>query len=212
MKRKDAALWERLELVIDATKHSVNSFAKHIGLPRGENLYQIRRGNNGISLDVARRIHENYPEYSISWLLCGEEDAVILTDKAESVVRIPVFRNIWLAESLSGEKASDQLVISTAAANGAQFAIPYVDDILNPYLRDSLVLLREHRDEDILYGNIYLIATAHSRIFRIVHKDENPKFLRLKTLQPSVFNDIQLSRDSILGMWLAVGAVCNMGR
>lgn len=48
--------WKRLEEVIAATGHTVNAFARHIGLPRGENLYQIKRGNNGISCDVAKRI------------------------------------------------------------------------------------------------------------------------------------------------------------
>ena len=28
---------------------TVNYFALYIGLPRGENLYQIKKGNNGIS-------------------------------------------------------------------------------------------------------------------------------------------------------------------
>lgn len=54
--------WQRIEMVIQQSKMTANAFARHIGLPRGENLYQIKKGNNGISLDVATRICQHYPE------------------------------------------------------------------------------------------------------------------------------------------------------
>ena len=34
--------WNRLKKVIDWSRLSVNAFAKHIGLKRAENLYQIK--------------------------------------------------------------------------------------------------------------------------------------------------------------------------
>ena len=48
--------WQRIEAVIKWANMSTNYFARYIGLARGENLYQIKRGNNGISLNVADRI------------------------------------------------------------------------------------------------------------------------------------------------------------
>ena len=41
-------------------------------MARGENLYQIKRGNNGVSLDVADRIVAKFPEVSKLWLLTGD--------------------------------------------------------------------------------------------------------------------------------------------
>ena len=38
----------------------------------GRNLYQIKRGNNGVSLDVADRIVAKFPEVSKLWLLTGD--------------------------------------------------------------------------------------------------------------------------------------------
>lgn len=64
--------WKRIEAVINLSGMSTNAFARYIGLPRGENLYQIKRGNNGVSLDVADRIVAKYPEVSKLWLLTGE--------------------------------------------------------------------------------------------------------------------------------------------
>ena len=53
--------WQRIEAVIKWANMSTNYFALYIGLARGENLYQIKRGNNGISLDVADRIVSKIP-------------------------------------------------------------------------------------------------------------------------------------------------------
>lgn len=64
--------WERIEAVIKMAQMTTNSFARHIGLPRGENLYQIKRGNNGVSQDVANRIIKKFPEISKLWLMTGE--------------------------------------------------------------------------------------------------------------------------------------------
>ena len=64
--------WHRLERVIKWTGLSVNSFALNIGLKRSENLYQIKRGNNGISRDLAELIAAKYPSVSKGWLLTGE--------------------------------------------------------------------------------------------------------------------------------------------
>ena len=55
-------IWNRLEAVIRWSHMSINAFARHIGLPRGENLYQIKRGNNGLSIHVADMICEKFPE------------------------------------------------------------------------------------------------------------------------------------------------------
>lgn len=69
--------WERLSAVIGRTGMSINRFAKHIGLPVGENLYRIQRGQNRMSRDVANRIVEHFPEISKGWLLCGEGEMLI---------------------------------------------------------------------------------------------------------------------------------------
>lgn len=66
--------WKRLDQIIRESGLSVNAFARRIGLLRGENLYQIRRGNNGISRDLALRIHTCFPQYGVGWILTGEKD------------------------------------------------------------------------------------------------------------------------------------------
>ena len=70
--------WERIEAVM---KHyqfpSVSAFARHLGLNRAENLQQIKRGNNGISLKLAETIHASFPQISKAWLLTGENSMFV---------------------------------------------------------------------------------------------------------------------------------------
>ena len=81
--------WQRVESVIRWANMTTNYFARHIGLARGENLYQIKRGNNGISLDVADRIVEKFPEIDKLWLLTGEGQ--MFSDRHMRGAQIPFY-------------------------------------------------------------------------------------------------------------------------
>ena len=115
------ANWERLCKVIEHSGLSVNAFARAIGLSCGETLYQIRRGNNGISPNVAKRIHEKYPDFSLAWLMfgCGESLSEVSGSGPDSVARIPVYRT--LPERLFRGEPDDFLILSAASAAGAEF-------------------------------------------------------------------------------------------
>lgn len=235
------ANWERLCKVIEHSGLSVNAFARAIGLSCGETLYQIRRGNNGISPNVAKRIHQKYPAFSLAWLMfgCGEPVSEISGSGSGSVVRIPVYRT--LPERLFRGEPDDCLILSAAASHGAECAVAYADDLLNPFLRSSLLLLRQQKGA-ILYGNIYLVETEHFRLFRILQPAPD-RSVRLTVLPgtdlsgsaglngqngraglnelagltgrvsaENPFADIVVPRSSILSLWLVCGAVCNLCR
>ena len=91
MKKTDYSSWRRLERVIESSGLTINSFARYVGLPRGENLYQIKRGNYGVSLGVAKKIHAKFPQYPISWLMHGEAESAATPEGDAFVVRIPVY-------------------------------------------------------------------------------------------------------------------------
>ena len=58
--------WERLSKVIERFGLTINSFAKVLGLQRSETLYHIRKGDFGISADLADRIVKNVlPQHAV---------------------------------------------------------------------------------------------------------------------------------------------------
>lgn len=66
---------DRLRIVLQYSgERSYNALALRLGLKRSENLYRIRKGYNGISMDLALRIRNICPLLSLSWLLGGEGD------------------------------------------------------------------------------------------------------------------------------------------
>ena len=69
---------------------TINYFALYIGLPRGENLYQIKKGNNGISRNLAYKIVTKFPEVSLAWLLTGEGQMFV--DEKLCGVQIPFYQ------------------------------------------------------------------------------------------------------------------------
>lgn len=214
MNKRNDSDWRRLEDVIRATGHNVNSFAKHIGFLRGENLYQIKRGNNGISRDVAERIHAKFPQYSVAWLMFGESLLPQLTQENDLVIRLPLYHDYSTVDFPMTGKPDDYLILSASAAHGAEIAVAYSDDVINPYLRDAYLLLKKHHAPDpILFGNIYLVRFRDIQLIRIVKKYElNPEILTLTTIQPSVLPNIDIGKEVITGLWRVVGAVCNLAR
>lgn len=69
--------WQRLEQVIKWTGLSTNAFATGIGLKRSENLYQIKRGNNRISKNLAELIVRKYGSVNPAWLLTGDGEMLV---------------------------------------------------------------------------------------------------------------------------------------
>lgn len=205
MKETTNANWERLCKVIEHSGLSVNAFARAIGLSCGETLYQIRRGNNGISSNVAKRIHEKYPDFSLAWLMFGCGESLSEVSGSGSVSRIPVYRT--LPERLFRGEPDDRLILSAASALGAEFAVPYADDLLNPFLRNSLLLLRQQKGA-ILYGNIYLIETGHFRLFRILQPAPDQS-VRLTVLPGTALPGSALSGSALSGSALSGAAERN---
>lgn len=76
----NSEVWSRIEMVIRWSGLSINAFARHIGLRRGENLYQIKRGNNGLSIKVANMMCEKFPEVDELWLLTGKKEMLHTAD------------------------------------------------------------------------------------------------------------------------------------
>lgn len=78
--------WERLKFVIefvDAT--SLSSFAREIRCNSSETIFQIRKGNNGISRSLATKIVAKYPFISITWLYLGEGEVFKATSQDETI-------------------------------------------------------------------------------------------------------------------------------
>lgn len=62
---------ERINQVLMHLKLNASALAKSLQLGNKTRLYNIIKGHNGISADLAKIITEKYPEINYNWLLTG---------------------------------------------------------------------------------------------------------------------------------------------
>ena len=211
MKKSIPIPWERIERVIRYSgAPSINAFSLGIGLSRSENLYQIKKGNNGISMALAERIHAHYPAFSILWLLCGDasEQGSIALDGGR-MKKIAYYDVIPAGFSTNRPLPDKYLTLSAPLCHGATMATLCRDGALHPrVVRSSILLLKESPGE-IVYGNIYLIETAQHVLLRIVRRMRMDGQIRLTTLQRTDYDEIIINRNDILAMYFICASITN---
>lgn len=156
--------WQRLESVIRWAQMTINGFGVHIGLPRAENLYQIKAGKNGISRALGSRIVEHFPEISLGWLLSGEGD---MFGRREDVRSVPFYDgdlSSCLAGSREGEPDS-VFVVPTMV--DCDMAIRSCDDAMaDEVVVGSILFLKKIALEAIISGGLYVIVCPNYVLLR----------------------------------------------
>lgn len=208
--------WQRLEQVIRWTGLSTNAFAFSIGLKRSENLYQIKRGNNRISKDLADRIVRRYPVFDRSWLLTGEGRMAISADSLRPdpyAGSIPFYRVDALrlasdpAAVLSGEPDS---YLSIPGFGDCDLAALCTGDRMAPEIpAGSIVALRSVDPRGpVLPGEIYLLVSNEYVRMGYIRPDRKiADGLWLDPPEESDEDSVGIRRDRIRRLYLVLGIV-----
>lgn len=154
--------WVRLRAVIEWSNMSVNSFARHIGLPCGENLYRIERGQNGISRNLADRVVANYPQISKGWLLSGEGS--MFRDETAMQFQIPFYPGSMHEVLNDLAELEPMCYFTLPRAERCDIAVEYSPD--NSGLQDGklILLLQEKGAGELVAGKIYVFVSAESTL------------------------------------------------
>jgi hypothetical protein len=189
--------WARLSVVVEESGLTLHSFALAIGLVRSETLYQIRRGQIGISAKVADLIVAAYPQFSKAWLLTGYGNKY--ADPASATGHIP-FYNCNLSNIVNLERLEPESYLFLPMASSADFAIIYHGEDMEPSVPSGTVLLLSKVDvKSVVYGNDYVVQTPHFVTLRRVRRDEggDKSQLRLEADNPQRFDDIVVRQDDV---------------
>ena len=208
MAKQNNDCWRRIETVLKDVNMSTNYLAKHIGLLRGENLYQIKRGNNKISIDVARRINQKFPEYSIPWLMFGIDDV----DGIPGVMRVPYYNSVWSIDCPMKKRPERELVISEMVANGAQVAAYFEgnDTMSEKYLQHTILFLRQITVDSIIFGRIYYVISSRIRLLCIVGEGSASDCLCLHDINSDSVK-VEIQCDEIRAIWDLCGVYKHFG-
>lgn len=171
--------WQRLEAVINYAKMTTNAFAKSLSLKRSENLYQIKKGNNGISKELADLISDKYPEINKLWLLTGEGNMFADNNlKQGSLIQgkhsIPYYDVDLLSVIESRGIIAPNSYINIPTLSDCDFAVKFSGGAMSPVIaQGALVFAKKIISDKILYNEIYLIVTESYATIRYITKNDN---------------------------------------
>ena len=194
--------WDRLSQVVEESGLTLHSFAMAIGLLRSETLYQIRRGQIGISNKVADSIIAAYPQYNKAWLLTGFGNKY--ADPSSAKGHIP-FYNCNLSQIINIDHIEPESYIFLPMASSADFAIIYHGEDMMPSIPSGTVLLLSKCDpRAVVYGNEYVVVTEKFVTLRRVRNQQSdtlePRF-RLEADNPERFDSVTVCVADVLSTY-----------
>lgn len=183
---------------------TTNYFARYIGLPRGENLYQIKRRNNGISRDVADKIVSKFPQIDKLWVLTGEGQMFAAPELRGAT--IPYYNaDVEQAVLLRDRLAADTGFVLPQVVE-CDFAMRYEGRAMGAALpAGAIVLLRAVEREAIIPGAEYVIISRKIVTLRIVRTGAQAGEFRLVAGDKENFDDIVLKAKDIEAVYKVVG-------
>lgn len=203
--------WQRIEKIVEWSRAtSINAFARGIGLNRGENLYQIKKGNNGISQELAKQIIAKYPDISKGWLLSGE-GSMIQGDKVfggHTEGYIPFYEKdiIEVLTSPNIIEPSD-FIILPPFRDCDLAARSYGEAMSISIPSGSMVLLKRSCIDKICPGEVYLILSTIFVGIRIVRRECGSNTLRLEADKREKYDDILLDMNDIKDIYIVKGII-----
>mgnify|MGYP006316080821 FL=1 len=200
--------WERLAKVIERFGLTINSFAKVLGLNRSETLYHIRKGDFGISADLADRIVKIDKDIDRTWLLSGIGN--MLHSDATNGEYLPFYRK---------EMEVVLRDIDTCPSDG-EFYVPYVTGcnyIVRSFSRSmsdavtaatDLFLKRLTNIDDVVQGNEYVLRVGDEIIWRRVRfiKSDDKRW-RLVSNNRVDFPDVYVNIEDISDVWRVISRI-----
>lgn len=196
--------WQRIFKVLEYSGcKSVSEFARAIGLNRAENLYQIKRGNNGISLRLAEIINVKYPSFSIGWLMIGEGSPVDDNTEPEFHM-IPYFMNF--STNNIDYTPNGTIPVSKLFFPDADYATIIKNDRLEPRIpAGSLVILKN--SNRIFYGSYYFIELSTGEgLYCIIRKSGTEGFVNIESCNPA-YDEMIISDKEIIVLYKIIGCV-----
>ncbi|MEG2319023.1 MAG: S24 family peptidase [Mucinivorans sp.] len=212
--------WQRLEQVVRWSGMSTNKFAMSIGLKRSENLYQIKRGNFGISKELARLICAKYPMISRLWLLTGEGQMMEMHASADaafevmskSVGAVAYYNEdaLDIADATFRATLKPQYHLVLPAAKDSVYAARVSGTSMAPGIpAGATIVLGAIALDSILLGEAYLVVADGFNVIRFIRSVEgDADKLQLVPRNVTDFDTMVIDRSRIKALY-AIKAVIN---
>ncbi len=205
--------WTRLEQVIKWTGLTTNAFALSVGLKRAENLYQIKKGRNAISRDLAELIAAKYPEINRFWLLTGE-GTMFSSDSGDEYENsavpgaIPCYGgNLSFLKEKTIRFPRPAYQLHIPIFSDCDFAVTWPGDSMAPEVTaGSVLILKEVSLPAMLPGEIYLIACENYIVLKRASINPEDEQSLLVTGSRQTLNEF-IQKSAVRHLFLLKGVV-----
>lgn len=187
---------ERLDQVIQWAGLSTHAFAMYIGMKRSENLYRIIRNKENLSIKLAMQIINTFPEINRNWLIHGEGEMLIKTERATNAT-IPLYEDINIEPIYS---------ISLPNIKDVDFAMTANDGAMEPTIGfGSTILIKKKSTSEIVYGRLYYVETNELKLARAIRKcDTDDTMVTLVPINIKEYDSMTIEKAKIT----ALGIIC----
>ena len=83
----------RIEHIIDSERLSISAFERKIGVGRNSISTSLRK-KSSISHEVIKKIHVHFPNYSLDWIIFGNENETEVEIKKLSIELLGIFKKM----------------------------------------------------------------------------------------------------------------------
>ena len=177
---------------------SINALARSLDLKRSENLYQILKGNNGISKDLACRITKCFPRFSIIWLTTGQGEPLIHVPLPSGFKELPLHTALNF-ENDGSLSEPDQVLLfpDTFCPSAEMITICHGDAMIPRLMPGDWMFLARAQVDSLVFGQVYIVIAGPIRLCRIVRKGETTASVRLVSLKPEKYDELIILRTDI---------------
>lgn len=203
---------EKLQEIQQMTGLQWKELAAKIGIASAQTFTDIRNGRHGISLKLANKIIEAYPEIRREWLMF--ESGPMTHKEAAGMIAIFNSTEDLGANMADGKGASDTINVGSLFPK-AEIAVRNTSDSMTEYPVGCILVMKRVMDVKLLMpGNNYLIETNEFVTIKRLQKGKDEAHIALYSSNCATYPDgklvyepFEIPMDSVKRIFYILGYI-----
>lgn len=202
---------EKLEIIQQMTGLSWKEMAAKVGIASAQSFTDIRSGRHGISMKLANRIIEAFPNIRREWLMF--ESGPMTQEEAAGMIAL--YQSTESMAASKDKNMADEIINVGSLFSKAEAAVRNTSDSMVEYPSGSILVLRRVTDTNLLIpGNNYLVETEEFSIVKRIQKGKDEAHISLYSSNPATYPDgkpiyepFEIPIDSVCRIFTVLGYI-----
>lgn len=199
---------EKLLEIQQMTGLSWKELASKVGIASAQTFTDIRGGRHGISLKLANKIIEAFPEIRREWLMFESGPMT----RGEAAGMIALFNS---AEEIGCDKQATESINVGSCFPKAEIAMRNTSDSMVEYPVGCILVMKRVMDKNLLMpGTNYLVETNEFAVVKRIQKGKDEAHIALYSSNEKKYDDgkvvyepFEIPMDSVKRMFCVLGYI-----